>query len=752
MIVDDQTKTRLSESVPDPLLGRTIDGYHIDEIIGRGGMGVVYRATQLSLDRHVAIKVLPEEVTENRQFLDRFEREIDILARLSHPNIVTVFERGEVDGRPYIAMELVRGTALRDVMRKGALPPAEALLIVRSILSALDHAHGAGIIHRDIKPENVLVAPGGIVKVADFGLSRLIEDDLNTRLTKTHVALGTFEYMSPEQREMSRDADARTDLYATGVVLYEMIAGELPIGAFDALSHLRPEECDARIDAVVERSLKKSPDKRWPDAQSMGDAVSRLLSAPAMQPRSSGATPPPPPASPLPPVMDTVDEPAWKKVISSFVGVEYPVARIEKRLPRKFAHRLLEHVEVQRYLGRLVPLKPDFPSGIDFGTESGRLMMEFEGKARLDPIQTKRLLAAYAVVLDANAPAGHCRRIAVADPQFEDSNRSTLANPPVVMREGGVRPDQIPDQSMLVSDASLHSRAAAHKSAGMSGKALFWTLFGLGAAALFMYIATGSAVRTSFPIIPLFGLGVAAVAVIGAFLFRERAKPTGAASATADAKARGIGFGLGLTALWVTIVLVLSSGYWRDEEIAWLCVGAIASVFLLPKVPSLFRSLTSAMVFIGLMIGVLVLAAVFFAVSPSPHVYRDGEVYDAASLAPQKWPDDPKNLPLVRHGITYSKEAVTAALVDKKVIAWVDRVVPGSAKFFTGSVSVHSSGDLIAGGREGFWAMEEPQRTQVAAALGTLLESRHPQWFKRLTQPDAQTRERLASIPIPGQG
>ena len=293
--VEDDKQTRISQGVPDPFVGRTIDGYRVDELIGRGGMGEVYRATQLSLRRPVAIKVLPDSLAGDKRFLDRFEREVDILSRLSHPAIVTVFERGEVDGRPYLAMEYVEGTSLRAVLKQGPLPPTEALVIVRAVLGALEHAHKKGIIHRDIKPENILLAPGGVVKVADFGLSRLVHGEEMTRLTQSLVALGTYEYMAPEQREQSKDCDERTDLYATGVVLYETIAGELPIGHFDPLSKKRPEECDSRIDSLVERSLKKSPEERFGTATDMGDAVSQLISKPGVMPAVVPAVPVPDP-------------------------------------------------------------------------------------------------------------------------------------------------------------------------------------------------------------------------------------------------------------------------------------------------------------------------------------------------------------------------------------------------------------------------------------------------------------------------
>ncbi len=293
MRVEEERPTRADPSPEDPFLGQILGGCRIDEVLGRGGMGVVYKATQLSLNRPVAIKVLPEEVCGQPQFVERFKREVDVLSRLSHPNVVTVFERGEIDGRLYVIMEYVQGTSLREVIRKGPLPPPEALVIVRGVLAALEHAHGKGIIHRDIKPENVLVAPGGIVKVADFGLSRLLDPVAATRLTHTNILLGTYEYMAPEQREKAREADERADIYATGVVLYELLAGELPIGHFAALSRKRPRECDSRIDEIVERSLAKSPEDRYQHASEMGAAVSRVLSV-AMAPE-------PPPAAEAPP-------------------------------------------------------------------------------------------------------------------------------------------------------------------------------------------------------------------------------------------------------------------------------------------------------------------------------------------------------------------------------------------------------------------------------------------------------------------
>jgi len=281
MAVDANVETRASGWKPEPFVGRTFDGYRVEEAIGQGGMGAVFKATQLSLNRPVALKLLAQNLASDDQFLERFHREAAVLSRLAHPNIVTVIDRGEVDGRPYLVMEYIEGTNLRQVMQDGPLPSGEALKVVSSILAALEHAHGQGIVHRDIKPENVLLAQGGIVKVADFGLSRLLGPEDTTRLTRTNIALGTYEYMAPEQREKARDADERCDLYAAGVVLYEMLTAELPIGRFALPSRRRPDECDARIDRIIEKSLEKDPEERYQSAQSMGDAVSQVLDRPS---------------------------------------------------------------------------------------------------------------------------------------------------------------------------------------------------------------------------------------------------------------------------------------------------------------------------------------------------------------------------------------------------------------------------------------------------------------------------------------
>ncbi len=272
----------------DPFVGGTFAAYRFDEWIGAGAMGAVYRAHQLSLGRDVAVKVLPEELSQDPHFVRRFHREAQVLASLNHPHVVQVFDRGEIDGRLFLAMEFVDGRNLRDCCRDGGFEPPEAVRIVVALMGALAYAHERGIVHRDIKPENILISHDGIVKVADFGLSRVLSDDpLESRLTHTNVVMGTFEYMAPEQREGLATVDARADIYSAAVVLYELLTGELPIGRFAAPSAKTPE-LDRRIDAVIDRGLAKDPDDRYAGAAEMGRALETLLTtpdAPVMLPR-----------------------------------------------------------------------------------------------------------------------------------------------------------------------------------------------------------------------------------------------------------------------------------------------------------------------------------------------------------------------------------------------------------------------------------------------------------------------------------
>jgi eukaryotic-like serine/threonine-protein kinase len=218
----------VDRTVADPLIGRVLDGrYRVGPRIARGGMATVYEATDLRLDRLCALKVMHAGLGDDDEFAARFVREARSAARLSHPNVVQVFDQGADDGTLFLAMEHIPGRTLRDLIRAEApMPATKALAIVDPVLSALAAAHQAGLIHRDVKPENVLLADDGRVKVADFGLARAVSAE--TQHTATGgVLIGTVSYLSPELVVDGR-ADARSDVYAAGVVLYEMLTGRKP--------------------------------------------------------------------------------------------------------------------------------------------------------------------------------------------------------------------------------------------------------------------------------------------------------------------------------------------------------------------------------------------------------------------------------------------------------------------------------------------------------------------------------------------
>lgn len=248
------------------------------ELVGAGGMGAVYKARQPGLDRLVALKILPEELTHDPRFALRFTREARTLAKLSHPNIVSVFECGTVEGTYYFLMEFVDGPTLREVIRGGRLPPEQALSIVPHLCDALQYAHDQGVVHRDIKPDNILLARDGGVKIADFGLARILGNDAPaTQLTQTHQVMGTPRYMAPEQYSGARAVDHRADIYSLGVVFYEMLTGELPIGRFEVPSH--KAAIDVRLDEVVLRSLEAEPQRRYQHASQIKSDVQTITSS-----------------------------------------------------------------------------------------------------------------------------------------------------------------------------------------------------------------------------------------------------------------------------------------------------------------------------------------------------------------------------------------------------------------------------------------------------------------------------------------
>jgi serine/threonine protein kinase/tetratricopeptide (TPR) repeat protein len=291
---------------PPPLaeLAKLFPQLELIEMIGQGGMGAVYKARQPALDRFVALKILAPRSGGDLDFSGRFSREARALARLSHPNIVGVHDFGTIPApesspekpgeKPepnkapvlhYFIMEYVDGPNLRQVEQAGKLTPREALQIIPQICVALQFAHDEGIVHRDIKPENVLIDKKGRVKIADFGLAKILGQEADLRLTGARDVMGTPHYMAPEQVEKPQEVDHRADIYSLGVVFYEMLTGELPLGKFDPPSH--KVQIDVRLDDVVMRSLSKSPDRRYQHVSQVRTEVETI----AQNPSAAGAQP-----------------------------------------------------------------------------------------------------------------------------------------------------------------------------------------------------------------------------------------------------------------------------------------------------------------------------------------------------------------------------------------------------------------------------------------------------------------------------
>jgi serine/threonine protein kinase len=256
-------------------------------------MGAVCKVRQKELNHPAALKILPEAVASDPRFTERFLREARLLASLSHPHIVTVYEFGQRNGLYLLLMEFVDGVTLRQASMAGPikrLAPKEGLAVVGQLCDALQFAHDEGVVHRDIKPENILIDKRGRVKIADFGLAKLLGKpaDLPT-LTSTHQLMGTPAYMAPEQVEGRPVIDHRADIYSLGVVFYELLTGELPLGRFQPPS--AKAELDARLDEVVFRTLEKAPDRRYQQASQLRtDTDAIRSSSPVVQSSASVAT------------------------------------------------------------------------------------------------------------------------------------------------------------------------------------------------------------------------------------------------------------------------------------------------------------------------------------------------------------------------------------------------------------------------------------------------------------------------------
>jgi eukaryotic-like serine/threonine-protein kinase len=280
------------------------DRYELEELVGTGGMSTVFRAHDLQLERRVAIKILHEHYAEDPEYLERFRREARAVARLSHPNIVTVIDRGDDGERQYIVFEHVEGENLKElVLRSGRLPVRRALELSLAIADGLSFAHEHGLVHRDVKPQNVLLSQEGEVKVTDFGIARSLH--VEHGVTQTGTVLGTGEYLAPEQAS-GKGVSPATDVYSLGVVLWELLAGDVPFTGENfvavALRHVnepppdlrqRRPDVSPRLEAAIERALAKDPARRFPSMAAFAKELRACLA------EVDGESPPPPVASDL---------------------------------------------------------------------------------------------------------------------------------------------------------------------------------------------------------------------------------------------------------------------------------------------------------------------------------------------------------------------------------------------------------------------------------------------------------------------
>ncbi|MFF4015485.1 protein kinase [Streptomyces sp. NPDC001843] len=281
--------------------GRALAGgrYQLRDLLGEGGMASVHLAYDAVLDRQVAIKTLHTELGREQAFRERFRREAQAVAKLTHTNIVSVFDTGEdsLDGTttPFIVMEFVEGRPLgsvleEDIRQYGAMPADKALKVTADVLAALEISHESGLVHRDIKPGNVMMTKRGVVKVMDFGIARAMQSGV-TSMTQTGMVVGTPQYLSPEQA-LGRGVDARSDLYSVGIMLFQLVTGQLPFNADSPLAiayaHVQEEpvapssinrSLPPAVDALVARALKKNPNERFPTAESMRDECLRVAAS-----------------------------------------------------------------------------------------------------------------------------------------------------------------------------------------------------------------------------------------------------------------------------------------------------------------------------------------------------------------------------------------------------------------------------------------------------------------------------------------
>ncbi|MDB6058484.1 MAG: hypothetical protein JWO95_2328, partial [Verrucomicrobiales bacterium] len=279
-----------SSALPISEIAKVFPQFEIIELLGQGGMGMVYKARQPQLDRFVALKILSPELSRDPAFAERFTREARALARLNHPNIVAVYESGKAGDFYYLVMEFVDGLNLSQMQSaKKRLAPEEAFAIVPKICDALQYAHDEGVVHRDIKPANILIDKKGRVKIADFGLAKMMGREITgLGLTQSRGMMGTPQYMAPEQLEKPLEVDHRADIYSLGVVFYEMLTGELPLGRFPVPS--KRVQIDVRLDEIVLRTLEKEPELRYQQASELKSQVETVVSTPGAQSEAPSAS------------------------------------------------------------------------------------------------------------------------------------------------------------------------------------------------------------------------------------------------------------------------------------------------------------------------------------------------------------------------------------------------------------------------------------------------------------------------------
>lgn len=320
--------------------GQTLGAYTIVEKIGAGGMATVYKAYQPSMERYVAIKVLPEDLARDEEFVLRFKREARTIAKLEHPHILPVFDYGEENGIAYFVMRYLNTGTLRDKLQTSALTLDDIDRIVTQLSNALGYAHRQGVIHRDLKPANILIDQAGNLFLTDFGIAKLLENTASSRLTQTNSILGTPSYISPEQAA-ALNVDQRSDIYSLGIIMYELITGRVPFTADTALAlalqHIQspitpPSKIVPNIPPAVEqvilKALDKSPENRFANTDELVAAWKIALNNKTINPFEADtdkmlASPPPPKPISRPPTSSF-----WKRSFTIVIGLLSVVALI----------------------------------------------------------------------------------------------------------------------------------------------------------------------------------------------------------------------------------------------------------------------------------------------------------------------------------------------------------------------------------------------------------------------------------------